>query len=377
MEEQTLTPDIPVEANPPLPAIDIIREPAATSRFWKLVPVDPPEDWAAPPERKSLAEQVREMFDELWSAATGRNKHTDLSGFKAYGDRWVAWWTNNFEDREGEFFTEKAIDDYIRRVDLGIVPYPELWYWHIPGTKHGQADWLGRIGHYAVAAGTFDDTDLGRAAKAWYAAHPKGDAMSHGFVYDPARKRDGVYHQFNTFEITNGLTAKTAANPFTDFEGVKIMPLSDDKRKGLEERFGADLAARILESTEDKNKALEALGIAYKDFAAPDADLIETDADVPAEVETDLKELVTDLSQGQALTANAALKALEEVKSLKERIAAQDAVIAELKAAFDDRPQSASKAAATVIEQTDLPDTLKDQLKTTHPFWGTTVEENV
>ena len=143
-----------------------------------------------------------------------------VAAFKTVeADRWLALWTNNFRDREGEIFSQRAIDDYIARVDLGIIPMPELWFWHLPGTRIGQAQWLGRIGHYAVAAGTFDDTPLGRAAAKNLA---RGRwAVSHGFVYNPRYLIDGVYHRFNTFEISVlPAGAGVAANPYALIEEV-------------------------------------------------------------------------------------------------------------------------------------------------------------
>jgi len=50
--------------------------------------------------------------------------------------RWVATYTNNFQDRDGEIISEKALDGYLERVSLGLVPMPELWVGHVKGTRH-------------------------------------------------------------------------------------------------------------------------------------------------------------------------------------------------------------------------------------------------
>ena len=105
----------------------------------------------------------------------------DETGIKVVGDYWFARYSNAFEDREGEFFPVKAIDAFIDRVDVGVVPMPELWVWHTP-IVIGKAKAIARIGLFVVAAGTFANNPLGQAAKAYLSKH-KGK-NSHGFVFD-------------------------------------------------------------------------------------------------------------------------------------------------------------------------------------------------
>lgn len=306
------------------------------------------------------------------------------SGFKVYGDRWVGWWTNNFEDRDGEFFTEKAIDEYVERVDAGIVPYPQLWYWHVPGTKHGEADWLARIDHYCVAAGTFDDTPAGKAAKAYYSSARDQQSMSHGFTYDVTAKKDKVYHQFNTFELSP-LPPRVAANPFTQFEEVKAMGLSPEKQAQLERVFGAQIAASIIADTEAKSKAIEEAGVAYKDFARmdePTSPAPEAVKAVEAEVKTLISETMRDSAEAVTVVANlvkafAALQT-DSAAKLEQALKIAEESQAEVKALreqMDLRPRSASRASETEIEDTEATKKLKEQLATKHSFTGLLVEE--
>ena len=322
----------------------------------------------------------------------GKPELKTAAGFKAMGDKWFAWWSNNFIDHDGEFFEEKAIDEYVRRVDVGAVPMPELWLWHTPGTRHGKAEWVGRIGHFAVAAGTFDDTPAGKAAQAHYAKQGADYGMSHGFTYDPGQKSDdGVFHQFNTFELSV-LPAKAAANPYTAFTEVYAMEMDEEKRAFLARVLGSDdLAAQLITATEDKSRAMEQMDVRYKDFVqmdapaekaapmpeddpaaedAPPADEPPEDAPAPA----DLGAFVESITEDVAALANAvngligkleqvtAQGAAEKARHVDE-IAALRAEVKALREAFDLRPRSATTDPATEVEASALTEAIKAQIE--------------
>lgn len=337
----------------------------------------------------TLIQSVIDAFRAL--AGDGRLELKTATGFKALGDKWIAWFSNNFEDHDGEFFSAKAIDEYVRRVDVGAIPYPELWLWHTPGTRHGQAAWVGRIGHFAVAAGTFDDTPAGRAAQAHYAKAGEHYGMSHGFTFDPAFKRDGVYEQFNTFEISV-LPAKAAANPYTSFVEVFDMELTAEKRAFLAEVLGSEeLADDLIDATADKSRAMEALDVRYKDFVRMDATANAkaegeepAEGDMPAEDSApaeDAPELDTGLGlfvesitgdvAALAETVNALIGKLENVQAegAAEKARHADAVAvlrAEVKAlreAVDLRPRVASVDAATEVQASALTEAIKAQVE--------------
>lgn len=338
------------------------------------------------------------LIDVLINAAkraigNGEADMPTASGFKALGSAWFAWWSNNFEDHDGEYFAEKAIDEYVRRVDVGAVPYPELWLWHTPGTKHGQAEWVGRIGHFAVAAGSFDDTPAGKAAQAHYAKAGGDYGMSHGFTYDPGQKSDGVFHQFNTFEISV-LPAKAAANPYTQFSEVFEMEMDDEKFAFLARVLGSEeIAQQLVTATEDKSRAMEALDVRYKDFVRMDAPAAvkaegedmppeEEDAppaeDAPPEEETKVDggmgEFVEAITEDVAALANAVNSLIGKLEAVTAEGAAEKArradevagLRAEVKAlreAVDLRPRSATTDPATEVEKSALTEAIKAQIE--------------
>lgn len=306
---------------------------------------------------------------------------TGGAGFKALGDKWFAWWSNNFEDAEGEYFSEKAIDEYVRRVDVGAVPPPELWLWHTPGTRMGEAQWVGRIGHFAVAAGSFDATPAGTAAKAYFARGEGDNGMSHGFAYDPGQKSDGVYHQFNTFELSV-LPREKAANPYTAFEEVYDMELTDEKRDYLARVLGSEeLAAQLITATEERSKAMESLDVRYKDFVQMDAPAVEPVAeaakdDTPSEPApaADIGAFVTSITEDVAVLANAVTGLIGRLDTISAQAEtekarheqAETALRAEVKALreeMDLRPRSATTDAATAVEPSALTDAIKAQIE--------------
>lgn len=325
-------------------------------------------------EERSVGQSLLDHFRSWLKSAP------DANAFQVHGDRWFARWTNNFKDREGEWFSEKAIDAYIRRVDMGIIPLPDLWVYHVPGSKIGQTDMIGRIGHIVVATGTFEDTPRGKAAQRYFTRRKA--RMSHGFVFNPVRFIDGVYYDFNTFELTV-LPSKAAANPYTTFEGVLDMPLSEDKREFLAKVFGPDIAQQIEADTEQASKALEEAGVAYKDYADISDDASETRAVKEATERADdnfaalLPDIISDIADlaemqaaaGKAHTANAnAVDTLRaEVKSALDTLRAEvrDMIAAELALA-----PRASQSNATVVKDAETRKQVEERATETNPTFN-------
>lgn len=190
-------------------------------------------------------------------------------GFKLLPDgRWTAVWSNNFKDREDEIFAYHAQDEYIERLNKGLSPMPVLMRFHIPGSTHGKATWVGRAGNFMLAVGTFDDTPLGRSFKSFYQkAGPQG--MSHGFWYPVGTKVNGVYHYFDTFELTT-LPPDAAANAYTLFDGgQKMVDITQKQRDDFTAAVGAELAGPILNGLAGYGKAIEGAGIESKAMSAP------------------------------------------------------------------------------------------------------------
>lgn len=190
----------------------------------------------------------------------------ELTGFKVFEDgRFLAWWSNNFKDKQDEIISEYAIDEFIDKANKGLEPMPELWWMHIRGTKHGQVEKMFRVGHFALATGYLDDeksNPLVPFFKSWYAKQ-KNVTMSHGFFYKPSLKQNGVYHHIRTYEISS-LIAGREANPYTSFEVNKMSIITENQRADLEREFGKDFTERIVQHASEQGKALESQNVAFK-----------------------------------------------------------------------------------------------------------------
>lgn len=218
---------------------------------------------------KSFIAKVKEALQDVLGLKS--NPIDIATGFKTFGPDnryWVAFWSNNAQDRDGEWFAEKAHDQYIDRVASGVVPYPELWYWHDPRFKSGKAFYVDRVGHCVFAVGEFDDTPVGQHMKAYYA---KGtdDGVSHGYLFPRSMRVDGVYYDYNTFEISP-LPPQWASNPLTTFvsaQEIMDMSLNAEQKKALENRLGADFVNQLYATGETKSKAMEAITTNFKAVA--------------------------------------------------------------------------------------------------------------
>lgn len=297
------------------------------------------------------------------------------------GGYWIAWYSNNLEDREKEIIAAEAHDKFISRVKAGIMPYPELWFWHIPGTAHGKAIWLDRIGHMTVALGRFSETPLGGVMKAHYENGAPVYAMSHGFTADKNNSlKNGVWYDINTFEISP-LSPDAAANVFTLFSEVKTMAseqalaaLKTLLTKGLGEADGDKAYQEILNTTETMNKEAAALGTRYKDFTDPAKAADATDpAKAIEEVSKSIAPYLLELTQAQADSVKVQTAQAAEIDAIKKayegKVTALESTVARLQAELSLTPQRASESKDTQLAKAAA-DALNDRAGNYDDFWA-------
>ena len=211
---------------------------------------------------------------------------------------WLARYSNNFLDNDikPEIVTAESHRNFVKMVDKGEIPYPELWLAHIKGTRVGQASWVAYdedngVG-FALAAGTFDP---GMEGVARALAKTKNLGVSHGMdgktiEYDSQDKRHIVRHI--TFEISP-LPIEAAANKLTDFVVInKGENMDVNKVQALKTLFG--LKSEDVEAIEENNRAVgkaaqeagvihKAIGEAAETPAAEETPVAEAPAEAPAE----------------------------------------------------------------------------------------------
>jgi hypothetical protein len=311
------------------------------------------------------AERARKALKDVFAKLLPKPKDDAFSVFKGTDGKyhWHAIHTNNFEDLEEEILTEKGHDGYIARLDMNLVPMPVLESWHTPGTEHGKATLLWRSGHFVHAVGDFDETPIAEKAIEYYRKNKGKIKLSHGFTA-PEWAFDGKhYDEYNTFEIST-LPPFAAANPFTSFEEIKEMAMTDDKRQHLEAMFGKDFVTGIEAKDIEHGKALEDARVAYKDYAK--VDLVKPE--LKTDTEKALGTLYSELLDSQTEMLGAVKGLVGALKSKDTEIATikteNDGKIAdlvkgmnELRAQVNMPPQRASQSDATVNKD----ETLKDK----------------
>lgn len=330
------------EANPVNEPIDMQPIPVVIVEAEEVVTME---------KKPSIVDRIKDIF-------TGSKDAPDFEVFKDDAGvwHWHATYTNNYEDLEGEILSEKAHDKFINRLDMGLVPMPELWVWHTFGSAHGKAKLVWRNNHFIHAVGDFDDTAEAKAAIEYYRKNKV--KLSHGFTVPRWAFKDGIYEDYNTFEIST-LPPKAAANPYTSFEELKTMPMTDEKRRQLKETFKWDDAkiAQVESMDENRAKALGELEVAYKDFAdtTPDSK-VETKA-----TDKDMGETLFSVMEGQNLLLDVSKNILAIAKSQKEandkaagefksQVEKLQAELADVRKQLNMKPQRASESESTVVD---------------------------
>lgn len=303
------------------------------------------------PRRKSFADRLREFF-----AGGKADEVTPFQiveqGGTAY---WLATFSNNFKDRDGEIISEAAWDGYFDRLKMGFVPMPELWIGHVKGTAHGKARDVFGVGQFVMAWGSFDDTPEAKAAIQYYRKHAKHCTLSHGFTFPAWALKDGVYEVINTFEISVLPPPMVAANPwYTEFEVKDMQQISETQLSALAAVLGGkDAAERVIAQRKDATAQLTQLGVQYKDFAEVNPPAKPDDTEASKAV----SELVVGLVETQDeivklfAAQEKAFKAQTEAAVKAAVDAAVSPVLAELKALKDlvnAGPRAASKDAQSV-----------------------------
>jgi hypothetical protein len=163
---------------------------------------------------------------------------------------WFARYSNNFRDDDlpAEIISSDSHRKFIEKVDEGIAPLPELWLWHVPEWKIGQAQWVSYDDSgFALAYGSFDK---GKEAVAEWLMRRKGVRVSHGMPLGSIVRDENdptVIVEHETREISP-LPYWAAANKLTGFITIPSdndnkedeMPIPQRKKQALIEQWGVN-----------------------------------------------------------------------------------------------------------------------------------------
>lgn len=271
--------------------------------------------------------------------------------FRTYKDangdyRWFAIYSNCFKDVDGETFSYEAHKAYVDYVDA-TKDFPELWLFHVPGTKAGKADLVDLTDDgFMVASGTYDTGKMGLAE----ALAEQGPwQVSHGFDYVKERGLvNGVYQPgYKTFEISP-LPVGKAANPLTGFvpNQEEIMSLTPWKKDALS-KLGIDVEGIEKGLAAASQKAKEAgHEITFKELAeaieTKEAPATETkDADASAAAAPGSLTLNWDADgfavQIKEVMASAVAPVTTAIEAIQAKQKEQDEIIAQLQKSDDEK----------------------------------------
>jgi hypothetical protein len=289
--------------------------------------------------------------------------------------RWFAVYSNKFRDDDypAEIISEKSHKQFAEMAQKGLVPMPELWQWHIPGTRWGQADWVDYTQDgFAVASGLVDE-GCEHIAEA-YAKDKSPIKVSHGMPKS-LLIRSGEDPSIIDFHVTteiSPLPAHKAANPYTGFQmnEVKEMSLSQDQREYLEahglNKEGIDQIVQGLtqlsknaqtdgrESKQRSEDVAQAASNAVADSLKGETEEAEqeapaaesgTEEEAPAEFETEEYVTRADFDALRGEVAEALAEVVSGTQTIGESVKSLTAIVKELQAS--DGEKIAQKAAET------------------------------
>ncbi len=148
---------------------------------------------------------------------------------------------------------------------------PELWYWHEPGLKWGQSDWVDYVDGFLMFGGTIDPGFERVAEKV--AADPNL-GISHGYGYTYSDQKNGIIGWYRTFEISP-LPMSKAANKWTGLALIQkevAMEFSADKRPDAVAKYGEDFVKEMEGERDVQAKIVADLKIESKQGDDPPAD---------------------------------------------------------------------------------------------------------
>jgi hypothetical protein len=172
--------------------------------------------------------------------------------------RWMAVYSNNYRDDDNppEIISKDAHLDFVRAVDAGEWPMPELWHWHVKGSRYGVATIIAydEDTGMSLAVGTIDK-GMESIAEAIFARQP---LVSHGMPTPEIRRDETdptIMTRYRTKEIST-LPDVAAANKITfyDLKEQENMNIPEKKLEELE-AVGFDVDALTAKLTAAQQKA--------------------------------------------------------------------------------------------------------------------------
>lgn len=343
-------------------------EPTGLCNRWEAIP---PVDLTANPlpvvivevdDDDKAADQKSGGFLAAMKSAVKNILNPEEPAFQVFKTKdgkkgWIARHTGKFKDREKEILADISHEEYVDRVQKGLVEPPELWMWHAKGTQHGKAITVWKSEGFTLAAGLFDETEEAERAFSYYQKNRGRIKLSHQFNYPKNAKQNGVYYAYNTIEITT-LPDGAEAFPYTSFEEIEAMALPSAARDMIKEALGDDALKRA-EAADQKaasdTKTLEGQGVAFKGYDNFEGATIPASADAAAvkALQVEQAAVVKRLDEAETI-----IKALGDLptalKSLNDRLASMNEQVTASQQAASDSLKKYNDLEAKWVEYSSL-----------------------
>lgn len=240
-------------------------------------------------------DEVDQLIESVEAESVEDEKNFDTEcnencfGFKVLQgndeDYLLTWTTNAYEDREGETFSLKSIEDYVER-NVDNNDKGTYQFWHVNGSDFADIIVQGVFGKFLVEAGRFRKDEIGQTFKEFFLMFPDGNkelapygwGCSHGYTYRHEDRLDAVYEWFDKVESTV-LPLQEAANLFTLAEFGEKMKLSDKQKEAFdyigEATKRPNLLQKILGIGKRRTEMLDEAGVESKQAVLKTDDGVE------------------------------------------------------------------------------------------------------
>lgn len=314
------------------------------------------------PKKQEALSKLKALYnDNKWPLP---GAETSVKSYEHNGERYLVLWTSNaFQDREGETFSTKALQDYVERHDT-TGDYGRVWFWHVKGTDFATVKWEEVVGRMLVSVAQMDHTPY--ADKMWHAINhpeefpdllPMGWGTSHGYAYRMGDKQLGVYDFMEKFESTI-LPRHRASNPWGGVKEAIEMTRTQEKDDALKRLVGEEEATKTLDGAEKATSVLEQAGISFKEDDTAEAEEDSTVEDAVDEEEADEEETGADDDQLYELEVTDEL-----VKEIAGKVDVRTAVKEQVDGVMNGLKEQIIAALTPIIVQT-VNEAMKAQLGT-------------
>ena len=250
--------------------------------------------------------------------------------------RWLSIWTNKYRDRDNppEILSEAAHIDFVKAVNDGNWPYPELWFWHHE-KRIGISDIVtyDKDSGFSIASGTFDK-EFELVAESFMLSDIEW-GTSHGMPIEEIRRDKGdpsVLVRYRTKEISP-LPMQNAANELTGFVlGGNMDLVPKGLREKLDHAFGAKKVDELAELLEDEATEAKEAGLEFKETEDTEDEVKEEpENEVKAITQEDLDNLGLEVVKAIELSAEmTATSVADVIKVLQDHNATLEQRIADL-----------------------------------------------